>query len=236
MKTLLKKLLPLVILLFSMAAQAEPFDGIMVDGFDILSVRQAAPIPQWVIPHYTPEEASAILQKYNHLDPDRIVETEALSRAILYFHANQERIPNKKYITIINFHQHSGERRFYIINVSTGAVEALFTAHGSGSDKNNDGYADTFSNEENSHMSSLGFYLTAETYEGRNGYSLKMDGLSETNSKARERYVVMHKASYVTPDLPKMGMSWGCPALEVILYRRVIDTLKDGSLILAWTK
>ena len=65
-----------------------------------------------------------------------------------------------------------------------------------------------------SKMTSLGTYVTAETYYGKHGLSLRLDGLDKENSRARERAIVIHGADYVTPDRTKMGRSWGCPALE----------------------
>jgi hypothetical protein len=81
-------------------------------------------------------------------------------------------------------------------------------------------------------MSSLGFYLTAETYNGEHGYSLRLDGLSSTNSNARERAIVIHAADYVAPG-EKIGRSWGCPAVEPRYHQQIIDELKEGALIYA---
>lgn len=222
------------ILFFGLSAFAETFDGIMVNGVDILGTRQAAPIEEWIVPEFNIADNARVLQDYNHLDPQHFIDTRALEQAVLFFDANKPRIKNQKFMTVLDFHEHSGRRRFFIINMATGAVEPLYVSHGSGSDKNNDGYAEVFGNLVDSHMSSLGFYLTGETYEGRNGYSLKLDGLSTTNSNARDRFVVVHKASYVSANLSKMGMSQGCPALEVGVYRRVIDATKGGSLLYGW--
>jgi hypothetical protein len=116
----------------------------------------------------------------------------------------------------------------------TGAVESQPVAHGNKSDPDDDGYATIFSNTVNSLMSSVGFALTAETYQGRNGYSLRLDGLQETNSKLRERAVVVHKSSYVSTSRTKQGRSYGCPALPVDASERIIDKIKGGSLIYQW--
>jgi hypothetical protein len=112
-------------------------------------------------------------------------------------------------------------------------VKSIHVAHGKGSDSNNDGYATNFSNKVNSEASSLGFYLTAETYHGNHGLSLRLDGLSSTNSKARERSVVLHGADYVREAEVKAGRSWGCPAVSMALRGDVIELLKGGSLIFA---
>ena len=106
-------------------------------------------------------------------------------------------------------------------------------AHG----KNTGGeYATRFSNKVNSLQSSLGFYLTAETYMGGNGYSLFIDGMEEEfNSKARERYVVIHGAGYANPEsikgLGRLGRSYGCPAVPTALTNEFIDTIKERSVL-----
>jgi len=117
--------------------------------------------------------------------------------------------------------------------MKSGAVQAVHVAHGSGSDPRNTGRATVFSNEDGSNCSSLGYYLTAETYDGKHGYSCRMDGLSTTNSNVRERAVVIHGADYVHDSDVKQGRSWGCFALAMTMRTSVIDRLKGGSLIYA---
>ena len=111
-----------------------------------------------------------------------------------------------------------------------------FVAHGQGSGGD---IPNAFSDREGSHQSSLGLYLTDETYEGGNGYSLKLQGLSKGfNESAMQRYIVMHGAAYVNPDavdvLGRLGRSWGCPAVRTEVARPIIDTLKLGQFIYAY--
>lgn len=96
-------------------------------------------------------------------------------------------------------------------------------AHGKGSDGNNDGVADTFSNTPNSLATSLGTYKIAEPYHGKYGLSYRLDGLEPSNSNARARAVVMHEAEYVSRD--KVGRSWGCPAVARGFLRSVLTPL-----------
>jgi len=177
------------------------------------------------------EEKASVLSKYNHLDPNRIVPSKALADTVAYFDKNPSKIANKNYIAIIDFKKSSKLKRFFIINMKTGSVTAIRTAHGKGSDSNHDSYADRFSNTSGSNASSLGFYTTAETYSGKHGLSLKLDGRSSTNSNARSRAVVIHGASYVTESNVKQGRSWGCPAVAMELRTQVINMLKGGVLI-----
>lgn len=157
-----------------------------------------------------------------------------LRRAFDYFDKNQSIIKNKKYITIIDFSQHSSNKRFYLIDMKTGVVDKLLTAHGKGSDPNHDGIATQFSNISGSNMTSLGFMLTAERYNGKHGISLRLDGLEDINSNARPRAIVIHGADYVDPSRPIMGRSLGCPAVENRLIASLIKTIENGSLVYSY--
>jgi len=183
------------------------------------------------LPTQTPEETANILAKYDYVDPQHLVPTQALSEALIYFDAHASSIANKNYLSVINFAQNSREKRFYIINMSTGAVWAIHVAHGKGSDPNYTGNATRFSNSSGSDMSSLGYYRTAETYDGEHGLSLRLDGLSSTNSNARDRAIVIHAATYVQESGIVQGRSWGCPAVSPSVKDTVINLLKGGSII-----
>lgn len=176
-------------------------------------------------------DKASVLAKYDYLDPDHVVPTKALADTVAYFDQNQSKIANKNYIAVINFAQSSKEKRFYIIDMKTGKVMAIHTAHGKGSDADHDGYATKFSNSSGSNATSLGFYTTAETYSGKHGLSLKLDGRSSTNSNARSRAVVIHGADYVKEASVIQGRSWGCPAVDMALRTKVINMLKGGVLI-----
>lgn len=184
-------------------------------------------------PTPVPDDRDDVLSKYDHLDPDQIVPTKLLRDAVLYFDANAARFANKSYITVIDFSKRSSVRRMYIINMRTGAVWAMPTSHGKGSDPEHDGYANSFSNSAGSNASSLGFYRVAETYYGKHGLSIRMDGLSATNSNARPRAVVIHGASYVQDREVVQGRSFGCPAVPNEYRDQVVALLKGGSLLYA---
>ena len=99
--------------------------------------------------------------------------------------------------------------------------------------------AQQFSDTLNSHQSSLGLFVTGDTYVGSNGYSLRLDGLEPGfNARARERAIVMHGAPYVNADLARtqgrLGRSRGCPALREAVASRVIDTVRDGGVIFSY--
>lgn len=140
---------------------------------------------------------------------------------------------NPRFWALIDMSLHSKYTRFYLFDRIDGTVSKYHTAHGSGSDKDNDGYADKFSNVSGSHCTSLGFYRVAETYNGANGLSCRLDGKSITNSRARARAVVLHGSDYVGYDYVKRmgrcGRSQGCPATDRDATRHIITSLQNGS-------
>lgn len=140
-------------------------------------------------------------------------------------------------LTVIDFSRPSTEERLWVYDLRSRDV--LFTelvSHGRGSGLTR---ATAFSNTPESYQSSIGLYRTAETYTGKHGYSLRLDGLDRGfNDRARERAIVMHSASYVSPSFAKtqgyLGRSHGCPALRPEISRELIDTVKGGSLVFAY--
>ncbi|MGZ6424720.1 MAG: murein L,D-transpeptidase catalytic domain family protein [Bdellovibrio sp.] len=181
----------------------------------------------------TSSERQSILAHYDYVDPNRTINTQALGDIMIYFNQHKNKIPNQRYVSVIDFTQKSSKARFHIIDMTTGKVWSIHVAHGKGSDANGDGYADKFSNQPDSRASSLGYYLTGSTYNGKHGLSLKLDGLSSTNSNVRGRAIVIHGADYVHEDNSIQGRSWGCPAVSMALRDKVISMLKNGSLIYA---
>lgn len=175
---------------------------------------------------------AASFRDYSYLDPDKIIPVNLLNEAVAYYDAHLLKITNQRVMSVIDYKQHNSKERFYIIDMESGRVETYLTAHGKNSDPNFDGYATKFSNTPDSNTTSLGFFLTAETYYGSNGYSLRLDGLSTTNSNARKRAIVIHGAEYVAPG-PKIGRSYGCPAVEMRYHQDLIDQIKEGSLLYA---
>ena len=145
----------------------------------------------------------------------------------------------KELLTLIDFTKPSNSTRLYVMDMVKGVM--LFesvVAHGKNSGAL---YATDFSNRSNSHQSSLGFYLTGETYRGSNGYSLRLDGLEKGfNDNARARAIVIHGARYADPVLcrggQRLGRSFGCPALPESLNRPIIDTIKGGSVLFIYAE
>lgn len=144
---------------------------------------------------------------------------------------------NNPYLTIVDLSQSSRKKRFYILDMKNDKlVWNTFVAHGrnSGVDE-----ATRFSNQPNSNESSLGFYLTKDTYRGKHGLSLRVRGLEDGfNDNAEARGIVVHGAPYVNAarvSSAYMGRSQGCPALPVNEYAKVIDIIKGGSVMFVYS-
>ncbi|MGL4250397.1 MAG: murein L,D-transpeptidase catalytic domain family protein [Aeromonas sp.] len=142
----------------------------------------------------------------------------------------------KSILTIIDYSKPSTQRRLFVIDMKRHKLlYHTWVSHGRNSGEL---AAERFSNQLNSRQSSLGVYRTAETYIGKHGYSLRLDGLSKgKNCNARKRAIVVHGAAYASPThlrrFDKLGRSWGCPALPKEQARAIIDTIKGGSVIYA---
>jgi hypothetical protein len=140
-------------------------------------------------------------------------------------------------LTVIDYSRPSTEPRLFVIDVPAGRVAfAELVAHGRESGEN---ATDRFSNASGSRMTSLGAFRAAEVYRGQHGLSLRLDGLEPGfNDRARERAIVMHGAAYVGAEsiaaLGRLGRSWGCPAVRPAIAKTLIDTIKDGSLVVAY--
>ena len=140
-------------------------------------------------------------------------------------------------LSVIDYSRPSTSPRLWVFDLES--RELLYeelVAHGQGSGGN---LATQFSNTEDSHQSSLGLFVTEGTYVGRNGYSLRLNGLDRGfNDRARERAIVVHGAPYVDAKLAlaqgRLGRSWGCPALREAVARDLIDRVKGGSLVFAY--
>lgn len=148
-----------------------------------------------------------------------------------FYVEHPDQFPNNRYVVIIDFAKISSTRRLMLMDLKTGKIEKYLVTHGQGSDPDNDGYAQKFSNTPESKMSSLGAYRTLTTYIGGNGRSLRLDGLEDTNSKALSRLIVMHGSNYVKEASRRVGRSWGCPAMDHAVVQSVIDRVRGGALL-----
>lgn len=145
--------------------------------------------------------------------------------------------PDAERLAVIDFSRSANEERLWVFDLRQ--EELLFkelVSHGQGTGQE---YARTFSNTPESHQSSLGLFRTKQSYNGSNGYSLRLEGLEPgINDLAYERAIVMHGADYVSEDFiqanGRLGRSWGCPAVPTDVARPLIDSLEDEQYLFAY--
>lgn len=152
------------------------------------------------------------------------------NKAVIYYSTVRNQLSNKRYLTIVDFSMHSDKDRLFLFDLKTGTVEKRLVSHGSGSDPDDTGFATKFSNITGSRMSSLGGYVTTDIGSYR-GYSLTLQGLDKTNSRAESRGILMHQAPYVNEANKHVGRSWGCLVLDPRYAKSIIDRIAGGSLI-----
>ncbi len=151
--------------------------------------------------------------------------------------ARKQGLDDKQVLTIIDYSKPSSEPRMWVLDMKNKKVDfEELVAHGKGSGLKN---AHAFSNKSQSHQSSLGVFLTKNTYIGHKGYSLRLEGLEKgINDAALSRDVVVHGANYVSKAFVKntgrLGRSWGCPAVSKKLAKPTIDKIKNGTLLVAY--
>jgi hypothetical protein len=141
---------------------------------------------------------------------------------------------NPNVLTICDMSQSSKNKRMYVLDMNTKEVLVnTYVAHGR---RSGGEFARYFSNSASSRKSSLGFYVTENTYYGSTGFSLRIRGLERGfNDRAFERGIVVHGSEYVGPDFLQMnnfcGRSYGCPAVPADESENIIDLIKEGSCL-----
>lgn len=141
-------------------------------------------------------------------------------------------------LTILDFSLPSTEKRLFVIDLKNAKLLFnTYVAHGRNSGTR---FASEFSNKHESYKSSQGFYITRNTYHGKHGFSLRLNGEEKgINDNALSRAIVMHAADYVNKNLIRaqgyIGRSLGCPALPNHIYKPIINEIKDGSLLFIYS-
>jgi len=148
------------------------------------------------------------------------------------------KLNNDKILSIVDFSAPSSKKRLFVIDLQNGKlIYNTYVAHGRNSGRE---MAETFSNEPESFKSSLGFYITGNTYTGKHGFSLRLNGEEKgINDNANSRAIVMHSAAYVSESAIKMqgfiGRSLGCPALPEKVYKPIIEEIKNGTCLFLYS-
>jgi hypothetical protein len=184
-----------------------------------------------------PEPGTPMLES-NLLQEADGLHAEALHAALASWESlNARGEVQRPVLCVIDYGLPSTTKRMWVFDLATGRV--LFhelVAHGRNS---GDDLAASFSNVDGSFMSSLGAFVTGSSYDGHNGYSLRLKGTEPAvNDRAEARAIVLHGAAYVNEGVVKtlgrLGRSLGCPAVRPEIAHALIDEIKDGSVIYAW--
>lgn len=154
-----------------------------------------------------------------------------------YKKATDKGAVKKPVLTVIDYSLPSNKQRMWVFDL--GKEKLLYNtyvAHGKNSGMDTPKH---FSNAFSSKATSLGTFLTRDTYMGSKGYSLNLQGLERGfNDNAYNRRVVIHGAWYVEPDFirktGRAGRSWGCPSIARTLAKPLINTIKGGSVLFAY--
>lgn len=151
-----------------------------------------------------------------------------------YYLLKEKGLLKKDVLTVIDFSLSSKEKRLWVIDLNTNII--LFNCRVAHGRNTGEEYAKSFSNEDSSYKSSLGLYLTGETYTGKHGMSLRLDGLEKgINNNARARGVVIHSADYASKAFVnqnnRLGRSQGCPAISEKVLKGVVDAIKNKSCL-----
>lgn len=149
----------------------------------------------------------------------------------------EQTIGSRGVITIIDFSLPSNQKRLWVIDLEE--VKVLYHSLVSHGRNTGEVMAKKFSNKSGSYASSPGFYTTGETYFGKHGLSLRLDGIENgINDNARERAIVMHGADYVSPEFiekyGRLGRSLGCPAVPEEQSKEIIETIKNGTCLFVY--
>lgn len=205
--------------------------------------KELKPVP---VKHPVVESSSALKEERVHIYDSLKLNVLGLSqKAYNYALTGLEKlkkagkITNDKLISIVDFTKSSSQKRLFVIDLENHQLLFnTYVAHGQNSGTE---YAKRFSNSDESLQSSLGFYETSETYNGKHGYSLHLNGLERgVNDRADERAIVVHGASYVSEGYIRakgyIGRSWGCPAVPERLAKPIIDKIKDGTCLFIYSE
>jgi len=148
------------------------------------------------------------------------------------------KLHNDQIISIVDFSRASSKKRLFVIDLKNSKVLFnTYVSHGRNSGRE---VAQEFSNQPESFKSSLGFYVTGGTYEGKHGFSMRLMGEEPGfNDNALSRAIVMHSAEYINESIIKhqgfIGRSLGCPALSPTIYKPIIETIRNGTCLFLYS-
>lgn len=235
----MKKLLVALLAVFTISTSYISADKVKFSINNSHKDTLAAPAKMQFAEIASTKEISFSKQLFEHINFENVnpLSYDVFDKAIKGFNNLKKagKIPeNTKFLTVCDFSLSSNVKRLWVINVEDKKVVFnSLVAHGKNTGEE---FAEHFSNTENSLQSSLGFYVTEDTYNGENGYSLKLEGMDKGfNDNALSRSIVMHGADYVNEEFAaqhhRIGRSWGCPAVPRSLAEPIINTIKGKNVL-----
>jgi hypothetical protein len=166
------------------------------------------------------------------------LDQKVLNLALEAYHKAETKGQVKNHhLTVIDFRLPSNKQRMWVFDLDSSSLDFnTYVAHGKNS---GDTYAKHFSNTNSSKTSSLGTFITKNSYFGGKGYSLNLQGVEKgINDHALDRRIVIHGAWYMSPSFinnqGRAGRSWGCPAVDTKVAKPLINNIKDGSVVFAY--
>jgi hypothetical protein len=163
------------------------------------------------------------------------VDKQLMARARAAAASKRPFITDPRAMMIVDFSQPSSAERFHLVDAESGWVTSYYVAHGRGSDPGHSVYLHRFSNDPGSEASSAGAYVTRDVYHGKNGRSIRLEGLDHSNSNAEARNIVLHAAGYAEPEMlirfGKLGRSEGCFAVPKSALEVLLSQLGPGCLL-----
>ncbi len=187
------------------------------------------------------ENNAALELLYDSLQLDDLgLSADAFNYALKGFESLKKKgkVQNERVLSIIDFTKPSSQKRLFVLDVQS--FKILFHTYVAHGRNTGEAVASRFSNRPESYQSSLGFYITEGTYNGKNGYSMQLEGMEYgINDKAEERAIVVHGAPYVSEGFIRsrgyIGRSHGCPALPEKLNKPIIEKIKNGSCLFIYS-
>lgn len=212
-------------------------------GLVFLSLVLVSSVSEWSGASNNRENNSPLLiEKFKQTiseNPSELPATDLLQTALSGYELlkKEQTINRPEVITIIDFSLPSNQERLWVLDlIESKVLYHCLVSHGRNS---GEVMAEKFSNKPGSYASSPGFYTTGETYFGKHGFSLRLNGIENgINDKARERAIVIHGADYVSSEFieknGRLGRSLGCPAVPEELSTEIIETIKDGTCLFVY--
>jgi hypothetical protein len=211
----------------------------IVAGTTALAAPKAKKVALVSLPAAAPVDGKMMVYDNLHLNLLSL-SREAFNYAMQGYKSLQQKgqLTNDDVLTIVDFSMPSSQKRLFVIDITNGKL--LFNTYVSHGRNSGTEMATRFSNRPESFQSSLGFYVTGNTYRGQHGYSLKLEGVEKgINDNALMRKIVIHGAPYVCEGAISqkgyIGRSLGCPAVPDKLHTAIINAMRDGSCLFLYS-